>query len=80
MPEAKNITISEIGGNLNEDSPTVKFKFVDDGATIPQALSFVSKLENNSGRHTEQPFKNRYKLKSQNNGNEFRSTNAKPNY
>ena len=37
-----------------------------------QASTFVSKLENNSGRHTEQPFKNRYKLKSQNNGNEFR--------
>ena len=68
-PERQHITVSEINGVIDKENPTVKFKFHDRGRDIPNSIDFVSKVRNASGFHGEQAYKNRYKLKNQNNNN-----------
>ena len=70
-PNSRHVTVSEIHGQIDENNPVVKLKFRDDGLGISQGLEFIDRFENNSGRHSNQSFKNRYKLKNQNKGNEY---------
>ena len=70
-PESRNVTVSEIHGKIDQDNPVVKFKFSDQGRTIPESLEFINRLENSSSRHANQPYKNRHRLKNQNTGNEY---------